>query len=109
MRNTTERRQSLIELMCERRHEHISNIAFEFNVTRRTIETDIQVLSLAYPIYTSKGTGGGVHIVEGYYIGRKYLKSSQKELLERLKASLTEEDAKTLTEILKSFALPNKK
>lgn len=30
MRNTTERRQAILELMCERRHETISNLAFEF-------------------------------------------------------------------------------
>jgi hypothetical protein len=30
MPNTTERRQAILELMCERRHKTISNLAFEF-------------------------------------------------------------------------------
>lgn len=32
MQSAVDRRQSLLELMCERRHETIDNLAFEFNV-----------------------------------------------------------------------------
>ena len=32
-----ERRQVLIELLCERRHDKIENLAFELNVNERTI------------------------------------------------------------------------
>lgn len=108
MQSTTERRQAILELMCERRHEKICNLAFEFNVNERTIRRDIQILSISYPIYTATGNekqGGGVHVVDGYYIGRKYLKANQQELLERLSLTLNEEDARTMNEILKTFAL----
>lgn len=108
MRNTTERRQMIIETLCERRHDKIANLAFEFGVSERTMRYDIQVLSISYPIYTATGNdsqGGGVHIVDGYYIGRKYLKPQQKALLEQLSETLTGEDAKTMREILKTFAL----
>lgn len=66
MQSALERRQALFELMCERRHEKIDNLAFEFGVDRRTIRKDIALLSLSRPIYTTRGTGGGVHIVDGY-------------------------------------------
>ena len=32
-----ERRQAMLELLCERRHEKIENLAFEFGVGRKTI------------------------------------------------------------------------
>ena len=45
---TTERRQALLRLLCERRYETIDNLAFEFSVNRRTIRRDIELLSLFY-------------------------------------------------------------
>lgn len=109
MRNTTERRQAILELMCERRHETISNLAFEFEVSERTMRYDVQILSISYPIYTATGNrnqGGGVHVVDGYYIGRTYLKPSQKALLEKLSKSLNVEDLKTMQDILNTFSRP---
>lgn len=48
-----ERRQALLELLCERRYEKMANLAFEFGVSRQTIQNDVLELSLSYPIYTS--------------------------------------------------------
>ena len=63
-----ERRQALIELLCERRHDKIGNLAFEFGVNEKTIRRDIQELSLSYPIYTECSRGkAGVYIEESYY------------------------------------------
>ena len=56
--NALERRQMILELLCERRHEKMINLAFEFGVSRRTICRDIEVLSLSYPIYTESCRGG---------------------------------------------------
>lgn len=36
-----ERRQAMLELLCERRHEKIENIAFEFGVSRKTVMHDV--------------------------------------------------------------------
>ena len=104
----TERRMAILEALCERRHDSVENLANEFNVSVRTIKYDIEALILSYPVYTTQGCGGGVHVVEGYYIGRKYLKPNQQELLEKLSATLSGEDAKTMREILKTFALKRK-
>lgn len=103
--NANERRLAVLEALCARRHDSVENLAFEFGVSVRTIKYDVEALTLSYPIYTTQGNGGGVHVVEGYYIGRKYLKPYQRALLEQLSATLTGEEAKTMQEILKTFAL----
>ena len=106
MQSTTERRQALLELICERRFETIDNLAFEFGVERRTIRRDIEILSITYPIYTTKGIGGGVHIMDGYRLGRKYFTDSQTELLERISKKLTGDDLKTVQTMLTTFRQP---
>ncbi len=109
MKATTERRQALVRLLCERRYETIDNLAFEFSVNRRTIRRDIELLSLSYPFYTTKGTGGGVHVVEGFRLGMKYLTDSQCELLERLLKTQEGKDKEVLHSIIKTFKKPEKK
>lgn len=100
----TERRQAILETMCSRRFDKVENLAFEFDVSRRTVERDILELSLSYPIYTQCGKyDGGVYIAPDYYLGRQYLKPSQQELLEKLLGSLTGDDLRTVKSILKEF------
>ena len=105
-----ERRQALIELLCERRYEKISNLAFEFGVSWRTICRDIQELSLSYPIYTDCSRGkAGVYIEEGYYLGKQYLREDEEELIQKLISNSTGEDRTRLIKILKRFGRPNVK
>lgn len=101
-----ERRMCLIETMCKRRYDTIDNLAFEFKVSRRTIRYDIEILSCSYPIYTTKGTGGGVHMMDGYRLGMKYFTDSQAELLERISKYLTGADLKTAQTMLATFSRP---
>ena len=100
-----ERRKEILEVLCLRRTEIIDNLAFEFNVSRRTIRYDIEILSLDYPIYTSKGNGGGVYVDDNYRLGRVYLKDNQKELLENLLPTLNGKDAEVMKSILDTFGL----
>ncbi len=79
-----ERRQAIIEILCQRRKETRANLAAEFGVTMRTIEYDIVELSLQYPIYTKQGSDGGIFVVDGFDLGRKYLPKSQTDFLESL-------------------------
>ena len=51
----TERRQAILEALCERRRETVENLAYEFSVSTRTIKRDILELSLSYPVYTVSG------------------------------------------------------
>lgn len=36
-----ERRMAILEALCERRHEQVANLSFEFGVTSWTIRQDI--------------------------------------------------------------------
>ena len=42
--NTFERRMEIIDILSERRKEQVDNLAFELNVTERTIRNDIYEL-----------------------------------------------------------------
>lgn len=109
MRNTAERRVSVLEYLCRRRTSTLAELAGEFGVTTRTIKTDISVLSLSYPIYTVQGVSGGVFIEESYRLGNKYFSDTQTELLERLARGLCDDDKRTMESILKVFKKPGGK
>lgn len=101
-----ERRIEIMEILCHRRQETMENLATEFGVSIRTIRNDIDYLSLSYPLETVRGRyGGGVKIMDGFYMNRKYLKSEQQELLKRLSTSLTGSDLVVMNSIFKDFAL----
>ena len=99
------RRVAQNDLLRQRKFDTIDNLAFELGVSRRTICYDIEELSLSYPIFTAKGTGGGVWVRDGYRLGRRYLTEKQRELLERLSAGLTAKDAEIMESILSQFTL----
>lgn len=104
-----ERRNAIIERLCLRRYDKADNLAFEFNVSRRTIVNDLLILSTEYPIYTVQGNGGGVYVDANYRLGKSYLKSNEQELLEKLLPSLSGEDAETMKNILRKFGLKGEK
>jgi len=107
MRGVNERRMEIMETLCFRRQETMKNLAFEFGVSQRTIRNDIDILSLTYPLETIRGRyGGGVKVLEGFHLNRKYLKTEQEDLLERLSAQLPMKDLIIMQSIMKDFALP---
>ena len=106
MKDTSERRILIIQRVCECRHISMVQLSMEFQVSHRTIENDIQMLSRLFPIYTTSGIYGGVHVVEGYRLGTKYLSEQQCVLLEKLSKSLSGEELVLIQEILKSFKKP---
>lgn len=103
-----ERRQEIIRALCKRRYETIDNLAFEYGVSRRTIRYDIEELAVSHPIVTVQGNGGGVKVLDDYYLGKEYLKSDQQNLLEELLSTLSDEQAAIINSILKTFAFPKK-
>lgn len=98
-----ERRQAILEVLCVRRHDTRENLAFEFGVSKRTIEYDVLELSLTYPIYTTQGNGGGIHVVDGFYLDKPRLNEKEIALLSKILPTLTGEDNKTMSEILKKY------
>lgn len=102
----SERRQKLIEVLCLRRHDTYYNLAFEFNVSTRTICRDIAFLMCSYPLETVRGRyGGGVKVADGYYLYRKTLTLKQAALLQRLRDQLNGDDLIIFNSILLQFAL----
>lgn len=71
MRDTVERRMSIVAALCKRHSDTISNLATEYGVSDRTIRTDIASLSYSFPIYTQQGNGGGVFMNSGYKLGKR--------------------------------------
>lgn len=106
----TERRQALLELLCERRHETMENLAFEFGVSRYTIMRDVLELSISYPVYTVSGRHeSGVFVEDDYYLGKQYLSDEQQELLVTMLGNCDENQKKTMLAIIKKFGRKNKK
>ena len=64
--NTADRRAEIISILMVRRRITAKELAEEFNVTVRTIQNDIQALSLGFPIYTKQGGDGGIFVGENY-------------------------------------------
>lgn len=108
MQSALERRQEILEVLCERRHESVEKLATEFGVNERTIRRDIEYMTLSYPIYTVPGKGGGVYVSDGYRLGKKYLTDKQSELLEELSKGLTGNELAVMQSILKTFKEPRR-
>ena len=103
MQSAVDRRQRIIELLHIRRHEKVDNFAFEFQVCRRTIERDLQVLACSYPLNAKKGKGGCVYVEEGFDLYKQYLSEKQTNVLEKLLKETSGDDAATIQSILNSF------
>lgn len=106
MQSALDRRQSILELLSDRRQTTLDSLALEFGVSKMTIRRDIEILSCSAPIYTLQGNGGGIRVADGYYIGRRYLRSDQEALLQELLGDLSPDKQKTMQSILTSFAKP---
>jgi predicted DNA-binding transcriptional regulator YafY len=110
-----ERRKELLKKLCRRKHDTISNLAFEFGVSERTIRRDVEVLSLTEPIYTQTGRyGGGVYITDAYSIDRMFMTNEELSVLHKIcyfavnseKCVLNREELKTLEHIVSDYTKP---
>lgn len=97
-----ERRQALLEIVCERRSVKYDVLARELNVCRKTIQRDVMILSPTYPIYTTTGHFGGVHVMDGFYLSRSSrFTQEQLDLLNKLHGSLTGKEKDVMASIIK--------
>ena len=102
---TTERRLELIRIMCNRRYEKTENLAFEFNVSEKTVRRDIDAVSTTVPLYTKRGAyGGGVYLLGDYAAEKTYMSDSEilflKRLSERCRSGT---DRRSLQNIIKKY------
>ena len=115
---TAERRAEIMRILCRRRHETISNLAEEFGVSNRTIQRDVEVLSVSEPIYTQCGRyDGGVYVMNDYVMNRMYMTDSEIDVLHKLLSSaknkiicnLSEDEMKILDHIISCYTKPKGK
>ena len=98
-----ERRQSILEVLCLRRHETRENLANEFGVSKRTIEYDVLNLMLTYPVYTVQGNGGGIYVTDNFRLDRPRMNEKQTALLQKVLLTLSGEDKETMQNIINIY------
>lgn len=114
---TAERRCEIMKMLCRLRHETIRNLGFEFGVSMRTIQRDIDILSRTEPIFTRVGKYcGGVYVVDGFSMDRIYMKDSELDVLQKLyiaadknAALLTDGEKNLLGFIISQYSKPKSK
>ncbi|NLB69096.1 MAG: HTH domain-containing protein [Lentisphaerae bacterium] len=60
--SANERRAEIVKILEGRRSEQVKNLAFQLDVSVRTIKNDILVLTAEHPIETVRGNGGCVRL-----------------------------------------------
>lgn len=104
-----ERRMEILQVLVERKEGTLENLAFEFGVSKRTIQYDIETLSLSHPIYCESGNGGGIRIDKDYKIGKRKFSSEQEEFLTSLLPRLSNKEQEKMKEILSEFSRRKKR
>ena len=103
--DAVERRQQILELLCQRRKDTMQNLAAELGVSERTIRRDVEILTRSYPLETVCGRyGGGFRVADWYHLDRQRMSPKQTALLRRLAADLRGEDLEVMEQILLKFA-----
>lgn len=103
--DAVERRQQILELLCQRRKDTMQNLAAELGVSERTIRRDVEILTRSYPLETVCGRyGGGGRVADWYHLDRQRMSPKQTALLRRLAADLRGEDLEVMEQILLKFA-----
>ena len=103
--DAVERRQQILELLCQRRKDTMQNLAAELGVSERTIRRDVEILTRSYPLETVCGRYGGVvRVADWYHLDRQRMSPKQTALLRRLAADLRGEDLEVMEQILLKFA-----
>lgn len=66
----------ILAILLQKDRVTAPELAAKFEVSKRTINRDIDALTKAgVPLYTTRGTGGGISVVSGYKIDRTLLTS----------------------------------
>ena len=72
----------ILSVLLQQERTTAPELAEKFEVSRRTINRDIEDLCMAgIPIQTSQGVGGGISIMEGYSMDRTLLTSKDMKMI----------------------------
>jgi len=114
---TAERRAEIMRILCRRRHETISNLAEEFGVSTRTIQRDVEILSITESIYTRCGRyNGGIYVLQDYVMDRMYMTDCELSVLHKLACfaqsravcDLDKNEFNVLNRIISQYTKPKK-
>ncbi|MCR5391314.1 MAG: YafY family transcriptional regulator [Lachnospiraceae bacterium] len=72
----------ILSVLLQEEQTTAPKLAEQFEVSRRTINRDIEALCMAgIPIRTAQGTGGGISIMDGYRMDRTILTSKDMQMI----------------------------
>ena len=72
----------ILSILLQREQVTAPELAAQFEVSRRTIQRDIEALGRAgIPIATAQGAGGGISIMEGYRVDRTVLTAPEMQAI----------------------------
>ena len=78
----TDRLSGILYVLLQEEQTTAPKLAEMFEVSRRTINRDIETLCMAgIPIQTLQGTGGGIRIMDGYRVDRTILTSKDMRMI----------------------------
>ena len=98
-----ERRRKIIKILYESKFTTREVLANACRVSKRTIDYDIVLLALEYPIYTMQGYKGGIYIAKEFVLQRRCLTSGQVELLKEMIQEFKGKKREVLQVILQKF------
>jgi predicted DNA-binding transcriptional regulator YafY len=85
-----------------RRQETMANFAFQFGVSIRTVNYDIETLTATYPIETVRGKGGCVRLMNDYKSYKGDISEEQQLTLLEAIPLLSGKQAKVVQELLRA-------
>lgn len=92
-----ERMIGILSILLQKEKVTAPYLAEKFEVSRRTINRDIEALCMAgIPLVTEQGQNGGVSIMEGYNIDRALLSTSDMQAILAGLRSLTASAVRTV-------------
>lgn len=102
----------IVQILVNKGTTTAKELAERFEVSTRTIYRDIDTLSLnGVPVYTVKGKGGGIHILDDYVMDKSVLSETEQNSLimglEALKATSADSVDETLLKIKGIFNRQN--
>jgi predicted DNA-binding transcriptional regulator YafY len=108
--SVNDRRAEIMRILESRRSETMFNLAFQFGVSIRTINYDIDSLMSSHPIETVRGKGGCVKLAEGYRTYQKILSQEQQETLIEIIPLISKRQATVIIGLLLAHgSKPNQK
>ena len=104
-----ERRAEIMRILVVRRSENLRTLAKQLGACRRTICTDIEILTSNYPLKTIRGKGGCVCVADWYHPHRNILSLEQQNILLQLMEYADTHQRMVLQELLLEYGSPNKR